>query len=540
MALYKVLLVDDEEHIRMGIKRKIKWEELGFSVVGEAENGIEALDLMDKVMPDLVITDIRMSFMDGIKLAENIRDRFSTTKVIIMSGFDDFEYAQEAIKLGVMRYILKPINAMEMNVLLGEVKGLLDEEIASKSDIELLKKNYQKSLPLLKERFLNHWVEDYVNEEVIKENIEAFELALNEENLVVAVIRPDDLRKKDTDIHYVKNNSLLKVAILNICEEAITKHQLGIIFMKMDEIIVIIPLKEGEEPKESSRIFNILEQIRATVQKYLGTTVTIGVGSSCFDKTLLYRSYLSAIAALDYTVTIGNNKIICIDDIEPSYKEEIIFEEVDERELITAIKLGQVEQIKTVILKILDKLEGAQLALTDYQFYIVEVFSSIMHLIRSMGIENSSVFGGETNFFAMINKLATKEEIREWIFSVCVKTSKAILASRNSNKNELIEKAKKYIEAYYADCDLNAEKLCNHLHISTNYFSSLFKKETKLNFSSYLTRVRIEHAKTLLRNTDLKAFDIGNQVGYVEGHYFSYVFKKATGVAPTEYRHGKA
>ena len=540
MALYKVLLVDDEEHIRMGIKRKIKWEELGFSVVGEAENGIEALDLMDKVMPDLVITDIRMSFMDGIKLAENIRDRFSTTKVIIMSGFDDFEYAQEAIKLGVMRYILKPINAMEMNVLLGEVKGLLDEEIASKSDIELLKKNYQKSLPLLKERFLNHWVEDYVNEEVIKENIEAFELALNEENLVVAVIRPDDLRKKDTDIHYVKNNSLLKVAILNICEEAITKHQLGIIFMKMDEIIVIIPLKEGEEPKESSRIFNILEQIRATVQKYLGTTVTIGVGSSCFDKTLLYRSYLSAISALDYTVTIGNNKIICIDDIEPSYKEEIIFEEVDERELITAIKLGQVEQIKTVILKILDKLEGAQLALTDYQFYIVEVFSSIMHLIRSMGIENSSVFGGETNFFAMINKLATKEEIREWIFSVCVKTSKAILASRNSNKNELIEKAKKYIEAYYADCDLNAEKLCNHLHISTNYFSSLFKKETKLNFSSYLTRVRIEHAKTLLRNTDLKAFDIGNQVGYVEGHYFSYVFKKATGVAPTEYRHGKA
>lgn len=538
--LYKVLLVDDEEHIRMGIRRKIKWEDLGFCVVGEAENGIEALDLMDKVMPDIVITDIRMAFMDGIKLAENIRDRFSTTKVVIMSGFDDFEYAQEAIKLGVIRYILKPINAMEMNILLGEIKTLLDEEIASKNDLELLKKNYQKSLPLLKERFLNQWVEDYVSAEIIEENIDAFQLPIENENLVTIVIRPDELRKKEDDIHYVKNKSLLKVAILNICEEAIKRHELGIIFMKMDEIILIVPLKSKEVPKESSRIFNGLEQIRATVQKYLNTTVTIGVGSSCSDKALLYKSYLSALSALDYTVTIGNNKIICIDDIEPSCNDEIVFEELDERALMTAIKLGQGEEIQKVINKIFNKLEGAQLTLADYQLYIVEVFSSIMRLMRNMGIETNSIFIGETNFFSTINKFLTKDEIRQWIFDVSIKVSKQILANRNSNKNELIEKAKHYIETYYADTDLSAEKLCNYLHISTNYFSALFKKETKFTFSSYLTNVRIEHAKILLRTTALKTFDIGNQVGYVEGHYFSYVFKKATGLAPTEYRHGKA
>ncbi|NLM12829.1 MAG: response regulator [Epulopiscium sp.] len=529
MQLYKILLVDDEEEIRKGIIKKIKWEELGFVVVGEAENGIEALDIIDKTMPDVVITDIRMPFMDGIKLAENIKYRYPTNKVIVLSGFDDFEYAQEAIKLGVIRYILKPINSIEFTELLKEVKHLLDEEIRSKNDIETLKINYKKSLPLLKERFLNHWIEDYVSDEFIEENIHLLDFDIDQRNLALAVIRPDELVKKEKDIKNLKNKNLLKMAIFNICEEVVQEHNLGTIFMKINEMVVIIPLKENETVKSSSRIAVALEQIRIAVQKYLDTTVTIGVGNICTNKSMLYKTYASALAALDYTIMLGNNKIIYIDDIEPA-QNDINFEEGDERELLGSIRIGQKEKIEEAVLKVLAKVEGSQVSLSDYQIYIVEVFSSIMRLIKNMDLDINKIFPDNVNFFTIINSFRTKEEVKEWLLEVCFKVTEEFSLKRSSSKSDIIERAQKYIDDNYWDAELSAEKLCNYLHISTNYFSALFKKETKLNFTSYLTKVRIEKAKELLRNTDLKAFDIGNKVGYTEGHYFSYVFKKITGL----------
>lgn len=539
MNLYKIILVDDEEEIRQGMVKKIKWEELGFTVVGEAENGIEALDLIEKTTPDLVITDIRMPYMDGIKLAENIKHRYPTTKVVLISGFDEFEYAQTAIELGVIRYILKPINSIEMSQVLRELKDSLDEEVHSKNDIKALKHNYKKSLPLLRERFLNHWIEDYVPLEVIHENLQTFELESISGHLVVAVIRPDNLLKGDSDMTLIKNKALLNVAIFNICEEIINENNLGIVFMRINEIVAIIPVEENESPKTSSRIFVILEQIRATVEKYLNTTITIGVGNTCKEQTMLYKGYASALSALDYTVIIGNNKIIYLEDIEPIDSSELKLDEVDERALVMAMKLGQPDEIKETLDMLIDRIDGMQLYLKDYQLYILDILSIILKFAKSMELGLDIIWDKKDNFLLEINRLKTKEKINNWLFEICIKISEAVTRKRDHNKNDLIDKAKDYILRHYSDEELNAETLCNILHISTNYFSALFKKETGLTFTSYLTNIRIEKAKELLRNTDLKAFDIGNQVGYSHGHYFSYVFKKTTGMSPTEYRNGE-
>lgn len=538
MNKYKIILVDDEAEIRQGMIKKINWDELGFVVVGEAENGIEALDIIDKTSPDIVITDIRMPFMDGMKLSENIKYRFPTTKVVIISGFDEFEYAQKAIGLGVLRYILKPINAIEMSELLREIKDTLDEERHSKNDIKLLKMNYKKSLPILKERFLNHWIEDYVERSSIQENIETFELQSLTSHLAVAVLRPDDQLKKDTDIALVKNKALLNVAIFNICEEIVEEHNLGVLFMRTNEIVLIISLGEAEAPKTSNRIFLGLEQIKTSVEKYLNVTITIGVGNACQDLSLLYKSYSSALAALDYTVMLGNNKIIYLEDIEPSTTQELKLDEVDERALIMAIKLGSPEDIKKVINTLTDRIEGMQLYLKDYQLYLIEILSIILNFVTSMELDWDLIWDKNDNFLLEINKLKTKDKINSWLFEICIKISNELAQTRNHNKNDLIEKAKDHIQHNYGDEDLNAEKLCEILHISTNYFSALFKKETGMTFTTYLTQIRIDQAKKLLRNTDSKTFDIGNQVGYSQGHYFSYVFKKNTGMSPTEYRNG--
>ncbi|MGL4738749.1 MAG: response regulator [Cellulosilyticaceae bacterium] len=538
MRQYKILLVDDEEEIRRGIIRRIKWQELGFEVVGEAENGVEALDQIERYTPDVVVTDIKMPFMDGIRLAENIHDRYPTTKVIILSGFDDFEYAREALKLGVMRYILKPINSYEMHELLREVKAKLDDEIASKQNVDLLRQNYKKSLPLLKERFLNRWIEEYIPLEEIKTSLDELGLVLNSEALGVVSVRRDEYAKEE-DVSAIKNESLLKLALFNICEEITREEQLGVFFMGKLEMILITPLGEGEYPKSSMRLYRGLEQMRRAASKYLGTTVTIGIGNRCTDWRMLYKSYAAAVGALAYSITVGKNKLIYIEDVEPESGSGLLVEEEEERVLLTAIKVGRTDEVIQVIDQMLGRLEGNRVSLRDYQIYIVGIFASMMRLGHSMEVDMGKILPQEMNFFGMLSKLHTKEAISGWLTQVCLGMVEVLGTKRATCKNELIEQALAYIHTHYMEEDISAEVVCQTLHISTTYFSALFKKEMQTTFSTYLTQVRIERAKELLRTTDKKAIEIGSSVGYPEGHYFSYVFKKTTGIAPTEYRHGK-
>ena len=539
MELYKVILVDDEEEIRKGIIRRIKWEDLGFTIVGEAENGLEALEVVERTSPDLVIADIKMPFMDGMALTKELHERFPTIKVIILSGFDDFEYAREALKLSVMRYILKPINAMEINTLLREIKVILDEEILSKTNLHSLKSIYKKSLPLLKERFLNQWIEAYVDPEDIKHNLYELGIKINGEALVTAVIYPDELYKKEIRHASIKNKDILKLAIFNICEEIISKEELGILFQRREALILIIPLRNGEKPKSSSRLFRGLEQIRQAIKKYLNTSLTIGVGNICIDFTHLHKSYEAAISALDYRITMGSNKIIYIDDIEPTPCNTTLLEAYDEHAFLTMIKLGQESRIPVTIEKMLAQLEEECMTLREYQLYIVGLLASIIKLGSSMKVDWQGLLPPDTNFLEALSKLGTKEEMRQWLTQFCLTMAKQINTTRKASKNELIEKAVAYIHSHYHKESLNAESVCNQLHISTHYFSALFKKEMGITFSTYLTQVRIEKAKILLQTTTQKAAEIGCAVGYPEGHYFSFVFKKITGYAPTEYRNGK-
>lgn len=539
MELYKVILVDDEEEIRKGIIRRVKWEELGFTIVGEAENGLEALEVVEKTLPDLVIADIKMPFMDGMTLTKELHERFPTIKVIILSGFDDFEYAREALKLGVMRYILKPINGMEMNTLLREIKVILDEEILSKTNLHSLKNIYKKSLPLLKERFLSGWVEAHIALEDIQHNLYELNLEINSESLVAVVIHPDELHKREIKHALIKNKNILKLALFNICEEITAKEELGILFPRREDLILIVPLRKGENPKSSSRLFRGLEQIRQSIKKYLNTAITIGVGNICSDPTYLYKSYEAAVSALDYRITMGSNKIIYIDDIEPTSCTTTLLEAYDEHDFLTLIKLGQENHIPIAIDKMFSQLEGEYMTLREYQLHMVGLLANIIKLGGSMKVDWQDLLPPDTNFLEALSRLCTKEEMRQWLTQFCLSIAKQINTTRKASKNELIEKALSYIHSHYHEESLNAESVCNELHISTHYFSALFKKEMDITFSTYLTQIRIEKAKVLLQTTTQKASEIGCAVGYPEGHYFSFVFKKITGYAPTEYRNGK-
>lgn len=540
--MYKLILVDDEEEVRKGIIKKIKWDQYGFEVIGEAENGIEALDIAEKIIPDILITDIKMPFMDGITLAEKFRKKYPVTKIIILTGFDEFEYAHKAIKLDITEYILKPISSTELIEVLLKVKEKIDEEFAQKKDIEKLKEHYNKSLPILQEKFFSSLITNGFSNEEIKEKSYNYSLNIDGKGFATAVLSIDETKeylKEDNIISMQKDIELLQFAILNIFKDVIIKYNVGIAFLHDNHIVSILIFQEDNKDAIMKKVLTILEEVRLYVEKYIKHTATIGVGNFCDDLSNIKYSYKNAINALDYSLIVGKNKVIYIEDMEPCQIRNLVFDENKDRLLSSFIKVGTSEEIKDIINSLFDEIINKKVSFKSYQVYLLEMITTILKVAEDFEIDIDHIFGDDYNLFVELYKFKNLIDVKEWITEICIKIKGYISQSRKNICKLIVEDAIKYIKDNYGSNDITIDKICGILHISSAYFSSIFKKETKLTFINYLTEVRMEKAKELLRTTNLKTFEIANRVGYSEANYFSYCFKKRFGSSPSEYRNYK-
>lgn len=543
--MYKLLLVDDEEEVRKGIIQKIEWDKYGFEIVGECENGAEALEVAEKTLPDVVITDIKMPFMDGIKLSENLKEKLPNTKIVILTGFDEFEYAKKAIGLNVIEYLLKPISAQELIEVLKKIKKHLDDEIEEKENIYVLKEHYRKSLPVLKEKFLTSLITTKLEKEEVEEKLKNYNINLNGNGFIVSLInidfksvnsKPNKIKDENLVFNISEEKELWKFAVLNITEEIINNNNSGLAFTHGDSIVCLFFLNEEDTESKMNQILNVLENIRMSIQRYLNFTVTIGVGTLCEDVSDLIHSYQNAVASIDYSIILGNNRIICIEDIESHSDTKIIFDDLKEHALSISIKLGKVEEITRTIDKLFEGILDSKASINDYQIYFLEIITTILKVAKSSNVDLSNIFGPKYNMFVEINRFNHIEQIKNWIIDVSTKTMKYINKGRQDSCTILVNKAKQFVNENYSNSDISINKVCKYLHISPAYFSSIFKKEVKMTFVNYLTQIRMDTAKELLKKTDLKFFEIAEKVGYSESNYFSYSFKKNFGISPTEYR----
>lgn len=528
MKNYKAMIVDDEAEVREGIVTRLDWESLGFEVVAEAENGLEAIEKAEANEVDLLLTDIKMPFMDGLSMIAEFRTLHPSAKVVILSGFDDADYARQAIKLGVTEYALKPVNAEELSAMLLRMKAQLDREYSEKLDIAALRKKYEQVLPVMKERFLNDLLWRRMPIEEISEGLSAYGIEIGSiasKLVLVFDIAPQGARQEPLE------NALVPISVAQLIEETLAGRCRTALCSGISQLVAVTAWEVTDPVSLAVLLCN---DISSRCKRILDVRVTCGVSKPYLSLCDTPEAYAQARDALEYRGEPGLGRAIYIGDAETGGGYSNILDERNERLLLSAVRTGASSLVDDAVNSLMQMLESPEDTMWQKQAHLISVCNALNRIVVRYGLS------GETELTDRIaSRIGTdieSAEIRTWLTDICCSLRGFVIRRRESMPRLLAEKAVNYIEENYGDASLSAESICEYLHVSRSYFFEVFKKETGRSFVQYLTEVRMEHAVTLLRDPEMKTITVAYAVGYEEPNYFSHVFKRRFGMTPARYR----
>ena len=520
---YKVFFVEDEIAIREGIRDAVDWKACGFEFCGEAPDGEIALPLVQAARPDVLITDIRMPFMDGLQLSQVVRERLPATKIIILSGHDEFEYAQRAIKLGVFEYILKPVSVQDLHQVLEKAAAELDQERTEKRALQELRNQVEENRAALRERFLLRLVtgEAAPAEAIEKSQLLGIDLVARGYLVVAMRIEPSD-RSAPLDLHLLRRAQHLAAALVENNPDA---------FLLRKDLHDLVLLLKGSSPENLFEERDLLlERMRQAVN---GGQCELFAGSGAPQKriTEICQSFLVAADNLDETMR-GRKAAG-----PTGGTDEASLLKVNRSAVEDYLRSGTVEGFDAFFETFSHPLGEAALRSPVAKSYIfTDVVLASARFVDELGGDVDQVVPDLGGIEAVLGDIATFEQLRERVRSILA----AALTFRDNVVTHqyagMIRQAQEYMERRYMDPELSLGEVAGQVSHSACHFSAMFSHETGRTFKEYLTEIRIKKAKELLRTTTLKAFEICDQVGYKDPHYFSHVFHKNTGLTPMEYR----
>jgi two-component system, response regulator YesN len=512
---YKVFLVEDEITTREGIRENVDWRASGFELCGEASDGELALPLIETSQPDVVITDIRMPFMDGLQLSKIIREHMAWIKIIIISGYNDFQYAQTAIQLGVTEYLLKPVSVQDLQTVMNKVAITLDQAKSERAYLKRLRSQVEDNLALLREKFLLRLVSG--GESSISAMEQSQQLGLDILSPYYQVIL--------IEVNLPDNAPLPEYPLFQQIEKLI-QGIIGIngdvLFTKKDinEFVLLLKGENLDQLQQESSFLSDL--IREDVENKTPTTIKVGVGTPQRRLGDLHRSFADALVKLkSLHVQFETGEI----------------KKLDHAALSNYLQSGRMDDFGTFFDQTIRPLVEAALRSSLLKHYVLlDIVLAVAQFISDLGGNTSQIIPSAYYKGDLWEKVKNVPEFQTEIYALFRLALAFRDSEANNDRSNSVMLAKKYIAEHFSDPDLSLNEVSAQANFSPNHFSALFSAETGENFRDFLTRTRLEQAKKLLCHSRLKCSEVGFQCGYNDPHYFSMIFRKNYGLPPQQYR----
>lgn len=534
----KVFLVEDEMVIRRGIKNSIDWEKEGYIFCGEASDGELAYPMIIKEKPDILITDIRMPFMDGRELCKLVKKELPNIKILILSGYDEFDYAKEAIRLGVTEYLLKPISSGK---LLEALNGVSESIRREKEDKDLVRKymeEMRENTEHEKQKFFEQMIAGNLSMADALETGKKYEMNLSAGMYNLLLFR-FTLGKENR-----KSGELLGEAEYAI-EKLTERLEYVFEFQRGVEGWAFLLMADNEE-QMSERVKELSKDLEEIMKNYSTIAYFGGIGQPVARLRELEESFREAERALAARFTMELNRIISVEDIRMA-------QNVDTLDDIEITSFGEIEKTRTMLEKFLNN--GAEDEIDEFvdvyinelpeenlksvlmrQYIIMDAYIVMMSFCEKIeGIEGEMQAQSEELKNSM-KTIQTLEEIKNYIRMLLKKIIGVRDTISGRRYSDIIEIAKDQIRKTYMSDEISLNTIAAEVGMSPSYFSSIFSKEMGKTFVEYLTEIRMDRAKELLMCSSMKTSEIGYEVGYKDPHYFSYIFKKTQNCTPKEFR----
>ncbi|MDQ6598921.1 response regulator transcription factor [Bacillus salipaludis] len=525
--MMKVIITDDEVQIRKGLRMKVNWEEEGFQIAGEASNGVEALELLRSLDIDVVITDMRMPIMDGIEFAKRCQLEFPNVKVVVLSGYSDFEYVRGSMKEGVKDYLLKPVAPDELIEILTKIRKEIEVEKRNQAESARLQRLVHSQLQEVQEQFLLYLVKE-----------EWLELGMVTERL--RQLRLEELVNENTEVQFVTveirentgNPNRLKELWLTfqmVCKEIAKGHFRTYSFYDPSyaNMIHFILLLDSE--KENSPV-SLVKKLQRSVKELLNLETVIGIGNVTSGIANYKTGYISSLLAWSQSQLGSQSQVMDGSNVK---KEVFEFSPDMERKLTNGIESVNYDAFKENIHILLGG--DRNLSIMSFTFAANRVLFLLGSLAKKYNIETIDFQNLMWKCQQSIWELNSHNKVIEYLLQLAKLIIEKVQMARFSNGKLIVASVQQYLDQHYAS-EISLSLLSELFHINSAHLSETFKNTVGQNFSDYLVQLRLEKARDFLKDRQLKIIDVANLAGFSNSGYFSTVFKKYFGQTPVEFR----
>jgi len=522
-------IIDDIASVVEGLSQQVKWEEYGIRVAGTALDGEEGLRLIRSEQPDIVLTDIRMPHLDGIEMMNRLSLDGIAPRLIFFSGYTDFEYAQQAVRLGAFDYVTKPHAIREIVDIVCKARDAVLAERREQAMQRETQRKMRESMPVLRQEFIKLLLHHPSSLESVRQRWDFLQIELAQENLAVMVIEIDHYGERSRSMR-MEEAELLRFSLQNIVEETIAACTRGMVIREtMSRFAVVYETAATREAR-------LAEQCADHIARYTKFTVSIGLGRVALRIGELAGAYRQAVTALSYQFYTGGNTVLLYDDVAGRGGEAPRYSKEKEQELGMYLRSGNAAGAVTALEHIFEELAASQ-PLPE-PVYLISVYNEIASFVLRVLLENVPYDDmrelDRASLHARLGAPAALKELQRELILLCTQGCSMIDNRRQTESQRSIDEAVRHMRANLRE-DLTLADCARHVHLSGNYFANVFKKVTGMTFVQFLTQERVEAAKRMLLEGG-QVQEIAGEVGYEDRRYFSNVFKKHTGMTPSEFK----